>query len=232
MSREAKSGGSDLCWWVLGLCACAVIASVIHVGFHRSDRGFFMLTLCFMVCLIGGWHDAASRRIPNRLTYPAMMLGLGANLIAHPVLEALGADVALLWAGTVGPREGLLGFGLCAAIGVLSFLSRGLGGGDVKLLASAGAMLGFTAIVPVLFNTLIVAAVIGVLNLALKGAVVAKTQVLAHNLLASVVTKQGLKDFYPFAKTEAPFVVSLTIGLILAQFIELHRVLLDWLGGV
>lgn len=209
-------------WWVLGLSVAAVVASTVEIAAARPAQGFFLLTLCFVVCGVAACFDVATRRIPNRLTYPAILLGLGLNALLPAILPA----VAVVWLGATGPRDGLLGFGLCAAIGIVSYLARGLGGGDVKLLGAVGALLGFAAVVPVLFNTLIVAAVVGVANWALQGTLVTRLQVVASNLLVLVVTKRGLGDVYPFARSEAPFGFSLLIGLVLAQFVALHRILL------
>jgi Flp pilus assembly protein protease CpaA len=138
----------------------------------------------------------------------------------------MNADVAVVWLGATGFRDGMLGFGLCALIGIISFIARGIGGGDTKLLAAVGAMLGLAAVTPVLFNTLLIAAVIGLLNWALNGTLVPRMQVVATNLLITFVTKRDLKDVYPFGRTEAPFGLSLLLGLASAQFVAVHELLL------
>ncbi|MHC4140329.1 MAG: A24 family peptidase [Planctomycetota bacterium] len=213
-------------WWCLGFCVAAVIASALQLWSGQTERGYFLLVLCFLVCGVGAWIDVASRRIPNLLTYPAILVGLAINVLLPPLLEIIGAEVAVVWSGATGFTDGMLGFGLCAAIGIISFMARGLGGGDVKLLAAVGAMLGFHAVVAVLFNTLLVAAVIGLVNWALHGTLLARMQVVAGNLLIAAVTRGGLAKVYPFRRTESPFGLALLIGLTLAQFVALHRVLL------
>jgi prepilin peptidase CpaA len=213
-------------WWIVGVSVVAVIASGLQLWSGQAQRGFFLLTLCFAVCGVGAWIDIATRRIPNVLTYPAVLLGLALNALLPPALHALGADVAVVWLGATGLRDGLLGLGLCAGIGIVSFIARGLGGGDVKLLAAVGAMLGLEAVVAVLFNTLLVAALIGVINWAARGTLLARAQVFAANLLIIAVTRRKMSNVYPFKRTEAPFGVALLIGLTLAQFVALHRVLL------
>jgi len=224
-----RTGGADsfaLLWWVVGLSVAAVLASGIQIASHRADRGFFLLTLCMLVCGAAAWTDVATRRIANVLTYPAILVGIALNALSPHLLETAGAHVAVVWTGATGFRDGMLGFGLCALIGVISFIARGIGGGDAKLLGAVGAMLGLSAVVPVLFNTLIIAAAIGLLNWAMKGTLVPRLQVLAGNLLMTMVTKRGLKQVYPFGRTEAPFGLSLLLGLILAQFVALHELLL------
>jgi len=227
--RRESAAGSPGLWWVLGLSVAAVVASTIQIIFHLVDRGCFLLTLCFLVCAVAAWTDVATRRIPNVLTYPAILIGLGFNALLPPLLEWTSADIAIIWIGTTGFRDGILGFGLCALIGIISFIARGIGGGDTKLLAAVGAMLGLAAVTPVLFNTLLIAAAIGLLNWAMNGTLVPRMQVIAGNLLITFVTKRGLKDVYPFGRTEAPFGLSLLLGLASAQFIAIHEILLNYL---
>ena len=71
--------------------------------------------------------DAYSRRIPNVLVVAGFFAGLGLNI----------------WlAGWPGAQQSLLGFGLAALVYVPLFILRAMGGGDVKLMAAAGAIVG------------------------------------------------------------------------------------------
>jgi prepilin peptidase CpaA len=84
------------------------------------------------------WYDVRTRRIPNRLTFPAAAVGLFAATFAH------GGH------GTVSSAAGLL-VGL--ALFLPLFVLRGLGAGDVKLMGALGAWLGTSVIVGVAFYT-------------------------------------------------------------------------------
>jgi Flp pilus assembly protein protease CpaA len=64
--------------------------------------------LATIPAIVGGWTDWRSRRIPNRLTVPALFLGIGANTLA---LGWAGAKDSLLGAG--------LGLGLLLPFGLL-----------------------------------------------------------------------------------------------------------------
>jgi len=219
--------------WVVGLSLSAVVASGFQIGLGVRDRGFFLIVVCFATVTVAAWLDAATRRIPNSLTYPAILIGLAVSLLIVPAVELFGLPDIAVWFGTPGLQDGLLGFALCAVIGVVSFMAGGLGGGDTKLLAALGAMLGFSDSVPVLFNALVIAALIGVTNWAVKGELVARVQVVALNLLSIVMSKGGRGEdagerpkAYPFSRSEAPFGVALLAGLVLAQFVALHRLVL------
>ena len=92
--------------------------------------------------------DVSRHRIPNYITYPGLILGL-------------------LWGAASGGLSGLgnhlLG-SLAAAIPLfLMFLGGSLGGGDVKLMAAVGAILGF----PAALNALIASILMGGLCAAL-----------------------------------------------------------------
>jgi len=212
--------------WIVALSLCAVIASGLQISLGETDRGFFLITLCFGTVGIAAWLDAATRRIPNSLTYPAILLGLIINLLLAPGFGEFVSPNVATWFGATSINDALLGFALCAAIGIVSFMAGGLGGGDTKLLGALGAMLGFSESVPVLFNALMFAALIGILNWAISGQLVARAQVIAMSLLSYVLSKEEKPKAYPFSKSEAPFGVALLLGLILAQFVALHRLFL------
>lgn len=80
--------------------------------------------------VLAPWFDVRERRIPNWLTVSGLLAGLG-------VRAFVGWDAFLAGAAGLG-----IGFGLALPF----FLAGGLGGGDVKLLAAFGAMLGLERI--------------------------------------------------------------------------------------
>lgn len=219
--------------WALAICLSAVIASGVQVGSQQPDRGFFLLTLCFAICAAAAWIDVATRRIPNVLTYPAILIGIAVNSLLPLVMGTLDLDVVLVWTGSTGFMDGMLGFGVCALVGIISFAARGLGGGDVKLVAAVGALLGLSQVVGVLVNALVIAGIMGLINWAARGTLVPRMQVLARNMLAAIFTGEGLKNVYPFGRSEAPFGLALLLGLALAQVFQIHQWLLvvGWPGG-
>jgi prepilin peptidase CpaA len=80
-----------------------------------------------LLTLIAAVTDLHSRIIPNWLIIAGLAIGFGWN-----------ASVA----GWAGLFSSALGFGLALLIYVPLFLLRGMGGGDVKLMAALGSMAG------------------------------------------------------------------------------------------
>lgn len=77
--------------------------------------------------LVAGAFDLRYRRIPNWLNVSAIVLGLGLNLL---FFEVHGVVLALL------------GLGCSLLVYVPLYLVRGMGAGDVKLMAAVGAIVG------------------------------------------------------------------------------------------
>jgi prepilin peptidase CpaA len=103
----------------------------------------------FALAGVACWFDVRTRRIPNRLTFPATALGVAAATAAHGGAGALASAVGLI-----------VGLALFFPL----FALKGLGAGDVKLMGALGAWLGGTTVLGVAFYTTLAG---GVLALAL-----------------------------------------------------------------
>lgn len=103
--------------------------------------------LATIPAVIAGWTDWRSRRIPNWLTVPALLLGIAANSLAQ---------------GWSGAKESLLGAGLGLGLLLPFVLIRSLGGGDWKLVGALGAFLGPPRLIAVLVVTIFVAGAMAV----------------------------------------------------------------------
>lgn len=88
----------------------------------------WLLDGAVVVALLGAWFDVISARIPNWLTYSALVAGL---------------VVRLGFLGWRGLLEGVLGLLLCGGAFFLLFVIRAMGGGDVKLMGAVGAWVGY-----------------------------------------------------------------------------------------
>ena len=98
--------------------------------------------------------DLRTRRIPNVLTFGAAAGACGFYL-ADRGLGGLG------WSAAGWLVGGLLFLPL--------FALRGLGGGDVKLLAALGAWMGTSALLPIVLLSSLIGAVVGGAFLAIRG---------------------------------------------------------------
>jgi prepilin peptidase CpaA len=80
-----------------------------------------------LTTLAAAWYDVRIRRIPNWINLSGIILGLGLNLFfdhGHGLLASLG---------------GLL---IASAVYVPLYILKGMGAGDVKLMAAVGAIAG------------------------------------------------------------------------------------------
>jgi prepilin peptidase CpaA len=101
--------------------------------------------------------DWRSRRIPNWLTVPGLLLGV----TAHTILSD--------WHGTLFALEGA---GLALLILLPLVLLRGLGAGDWKLMGAVGAMLGPVLLLFVLFGSILACGLMAVAHMMRTGRVV------------------------------------------------------------
>jgi leader peptidase (prepilin peptidase)/N-methyltransferase len=134
--RRCRRCGSPLGWFYPGVEIAALIVALIALAVDDMPRasldcvfGWWLLTL--------GWIDLRRWLLPDLLTLPLIVAGLtlAAALDPDTVLDrALGAA---------------LGYGALRAIATIYRALRqreGLGRGDAKLLAAAGAWVGATAL--------------------------------------------------------------------------------------
>jgi prepilin peptidase CpaA len=96
---------------------------------------------------VAGFTDWRWRRIPNWLTVPGLVVGIGANAMI---------------AGWAGVKTSLLGAGLGLALLLPLVLARSLGAGDWKLTGALGAFLGPQRLVAVLLGTILVAGLMAI----------------------------------------------------------------------
>src|SRR5258708_16288289 len=108
-------------------------------------QGVWMLAA--VPALVAGWTDWRWRRIPNWLTVPALLLGIGVNSFA---------------AGWAGAKESLLGAGLGLGLLLPFVLIRSLGHGDWKLAGALVAFLRPTRMITILFGPVLFAVLIPV----------------------------------------------------------------------
>ncbi len=98
--------------------------------------------------------DVKKRRIPNRLTYSAVIAGLALQTALHGMQGLLvSAGGALLFGGMF----------------MLFYLVRAMGAGDVKLAAALGSIVGSSATLPVMFATAVAGAALALCFMVTSG---------------------------------------------------------------
>jgi len=161
-------------------------------------------TLAFIVAC---WAtDLRSRNIPNLLTGSALVLGLGLNL---------------WFFGPSGLLHSLLGALLTGTILFGPFVLGGVGGGDVKMMAAVGALLGPRMALVGLAAGLILGGVFMILHLARIGRVGEKLRSTARMVANAVggrsVEALRISDRSTDAVT-LPYSVPLGVGTLGAMF--------------
>jgi prepilin peptidase CpaA len=124
----------------------------------------------FALLAVAAATDLSRRKIYNSTTYPGMLLGLGLNAVAT-LLEQnglLASEQKQNALGQIGFEESLLGLGLCGALMLVCYVSFGVGGGDVKLMAMIGAFMGPQRGLETLLWTFVLAGCLGVVALVWK----------------------------------------------------------------
>jgi prepilin peptidase CpaA len=111
------------------------------------------LILPTALAITAGWTDWRSRRIPNWLTVPGLLIGIAANSWLRG------------WPGT---KDSLLGAGLGLALLLPFVLIRSLGAGDWKFVGALGAFLGPQNLLSVLLLGILVNGLMALIMIAWK----------------------------------------------------------------
>ena len=162
-----------------------------------------------LLALIAGYTDLRSRRIPNWLTVPALLIGIVAN------------TVLFRWAGL---KTSLLGTLLGLALLLPFVLLRSLGAGDWKLAGALGAFTGPAALVDVLLGSIFVAGLMAVALIIYKGRVWHTLRNIGH-ILVSLVTFR-----LPGARVslDNPEALKVPYGVALALTVVLYAAAYKW----
>jgi prepilin peptidase CpaA len=112
------------------------------------------VVLMFVTVAVAAVTDTMHRRVHNVLTYPAAALGLALGF----GMGGVGLDEPIT-------RHTLLSHlaGLCIGFGIflIPWWMRAVKGGEVKLAAAIGALAGFPFVIPAIFWSTVVGAIMG-----------------------------------------------------------------------
>jgi prepilin peptidase CpaA len=152
-----------------------------------------------LVAIAAGW-DLHARRIPNRLVLTGLALALAAQWCLHGAGE--------------GARQWMLGILTGGGLFIPLYLLRGMGAGDVKLMAAVGAFVGPELALEIVLVTCVIGGVWALAAVVFKGAV----KSVGTNMLAILLSRgEQCGSLFETGKgAAAPSVGSLPYGVAIA----------------
>lgn len=165
--------------------------------------------LLFLTLSVAATTDVLNRKVYNWLTWPAIALGL-----------ALGYGIGGLGTSAWDPHSlvsHLAGLGLGFGLMMVAWWSRAVGGGEVKLAGAVGALGGFPFMIPALFWSSVVGAIIALWVLVWRGQLM---HGLRNALRYAVSLKAELPPQGDPAAVKIPYAVAMAFGTLLAWTLE------------
>lgn len=174
------------------------------------DTARSVLVILGAYLLMAAWCDARHRRIPNSLVLSGTLLAIA----LHTALPA-GDGFLAYWPGGLGPWESLGGLALGLLALLPLYLLRGMGAGDVKLLAMLGAFLGPVHFWGALLFALLAGAVLSIAfawHQGVLGAVLNNLRLMLWNATLKLGSPGAPPKFSVATATTLPFGVAIAGG--------------------
>jgi prepilin peptidase CpaA len=162
-----------------------------------------VLILPALLALVAGWTDWRSRRIPNWLTVPGLLLGIAVNSWLRG------------WPGT---RDSLLGAGLGLLLLIPFVWIRSLGAGDWKFVGALGAFLGPQNLLTVLLLGILVNGLMAVIMVIRKK----RVRETAKNMARMLAALLALRLPGPELTLDNPDLVKVPFGVAVAIAVILY----------
>ena len=148
-----------------------LLAVVIALGFYATfglTWPWVFYTALGLALIVATFVDVSHRIIPDEITLPGIVIGLIASALV-PSLHQAASPWLGLWRGVLGVLVGGGSLYLTGLLGDWLFKKESMGGGDVKLLAMAGALLGWQPVLLTFFLAPMLAIVPGLVQMTRKG---------------------------------------------------------------
>lgn len=157
--------------------------------------------------------DWRTGRVPNRLTYPAVLLGLAWAAAAG----AMGSGVGGM-GGAVGAWAGLMSGLIGCAAGLIPFYvlfaAGGLGGGDAKLMAAVGAIsASWRCVLATAVYAFVIGFILAVVIMIHSGLV---RRTLSRLLGAALMSSARVQPDLPDDSPRVPFALAIALGGLVA----------------
>lgn len=153
-----------------------------------------------LLALIAGVFDYRSRRIPNWLSLTGLAAGLAGNLYLS---------------GFNGLKQAALGCGLALLLYLPLFLLRAMGGGDVKLMAALGSIIGPNAWLIVFILTALLGGIAAIGLLLYRGGLL-RALVNVGRILGSLGQLEAPHAAHPELDVAHPHAVTLPHAVVIA----------------
>ena len=144
--------------------------------------------------------EIKERRIPNWLTLGAIAFGVGA---------------AVIEGGVDGLADSALGLAIAGGLFLPFCLLGVVGGGDMKLMAAVGAIVGWPMVLRVVCNTCIAGGLIAVAIMAWNGVLLTTLANVFRIMVGMPRKQQGLRN-----PPMVPYALAITIGALVAVFVQ------------
>lgn len=160
--------------------------------------------------LVGSVFDVKSRRIPNFITLPSILLGLAMHL-------AFGGWKQLLSSLAAGL--------ICGAVFLLFYIAGGMGAGDVKLMAAVGCIAGMPHVSYLLVLTALSGGVMAVVLAVARGQF--RQTVMNVGALATHHSHEGLQPHPDLnlsnqATLRLPYALAIAGGSLLTLYFQIQ----------
>lgn len=144
--------------------------------------------------------EIRARRIPNWLTLGAVVLGLGA---------------AAIEGGAEGLVDSAIGLAIAGGLFLPFCLLGVVGGGDMKLMAAVGAIVGWPMVLRVVTNTCIAGGLIAVAIMAWNGMLLTTLANVFRIMAGMPRRSKGLRK-----APMVPYALAITVGTLVAVFVQ------------
>ena len=153
--------------------------------------------------------DIKSRKIPNYLTFSAMIIGLCISLFAGGIV------------GLINSFYGLLtGFALL----IVPYMLGGMGAGDVKLLMAVGAFLGAVLTFNVFLNGALIGGIYSIMLMAKHRELIPFLKKVYYVFFFFTASAARFRDLEVFNKEEKnlaiPYAVAIASGVVLSVWVR------------
>ncbi len=160
---------------------------------------YIVLTACAIAC----YTDIRSRKIPNWLTIPLI------------VIAPLGWGIAGGWHSLLLSLCGVI---LGMALLIIPAIMGGMGGGDLKLLMAFGALGGPIYVTNVFIYTVIAGGIAAVLLLAKQGELIRMIKEGSLWLWWLLISRGAIKTSVTASKLTMPYALCLAFGAVIALY--------------